>query len=473
MAAVSSSMKKMTLMFILIVMRFLARCAAQAVRLPDYNSSSSVKGYATITIQHMSHRRYNHIVAGLQEMQGRAGTSAMAETDNELAATSTPVDSGFYLGGNDYYARLTVGDSPGRELYFHMDTGSDVTWIQCEPCKKCYKQLDDEPVYDPRAESTTVRDVSGDSRLCAALGPSRTSRAGSRRCTYEIDYADDSTTAGKLITETLTLDSGQSFSDIPIGCSNLNEGYFSPSAGLLGLSRGFLAFHSQLRQHSVDLPHTFSYCLPRMYSSDTSTLTFGAPIDPRHTVFTPLFVNPNPVFRTYFYVQITHIKVGIEHLLLPSRLFDIHPRTHKGGAIIDTGSTSCQLPEIAYTALRDTLKNAISANAPQLELAEPSSAALDLDTCYRLKVGVPEGERFAGVPSVIFGFAGGAELEVPPQIAFVFINKTKKPRNRFCLSFSIIQAEDGITILGNLLQQRVRVTLDMENERVGFTPNAC
>ncbi|MCO5550344.1 hypothetical protein L7F22_003828 [Adiantum nelumboides] len=411
---------KMTVMLILIVMRFLARCAAQA-GLPDYystTSSSSVKGYAAIAIQHMSHRRSNNIVAGSLEKQGRSAgadamstsTSKMAETDDELAVTSTPVDSGFYLGGNDYYARLTVGDRPGRELYFHVDTGSDVTWIQCEPCKKCYEQLDDEPVYDPRAESTTVRDVRGDSRLCSALGYSRTSLPGSRKCTYKIDYADDSSTAGKLVTETLTLDSGHSFSDMPIGCSNLNEGYFTPSAGLLR--------------------------------------------KPRHPGLPLAAATTQP-------------------LLLPSRLFDIDPRTNKGGAIIDTGTTSCQLPEIAYTALRDTLKDAISTNAPQLELAEPTSAALGLDTCYRLKEGVPEGERFAGVPSVVLCFSGGAELEVPPQIAFVLLNKAMKPRNRFCLSFSIIQAEDGIAILGNLLQQRVRVTFDMENERVGFTPNAC
>ncbi|KAL6189165.1 hypothetical protein ACLB2K_040555 [Fragaria x ananassa] len=37
-------------------------------------------------------------------------------------------------------------------LYMVLDTGSDVVWLQCAPCKRCYSQTD--PVFDPRKSSS-------------------------------------------------------------------------------------------------------------------------------------------------------------------------------------------------------------------------------------------------------------------------------------------------------------------------------
>lgn len=42
-----------------------------------------------------------------------------------------------------YYATITVGKPPKSNTYFlDIDTGSDVTWIQCDaPCKNCFEVI--------------------------------------------------------------------------------------------------------------------------------------------------------------------------------------------------------------------------------------------------------------------------------------------------------------------------------------------
>ncbi|CAN1342839.1 Protein ASPARTIC PROTEASE IN GUARD CELL 1 [Linum perenne] len=47
-----------------------------------------------------------------------------------------------------------------------LDTGSDVNWLQCDPCADCYTQTD--PIFNPSA-SSTYSPVSCDSPLCSSL----------------------------------------------------------------------------------------------------------------------------------------------------------------------------------------------------------------------------------------------------------------------------------------------------------------
>ncbi|KAL6220331.1 hypothetical protein ACLB2K_008087 [Fragaria x ananassa] len=51
-------------------------------------------------------------------------------------------------------------------LYMVLDTGSDVVWLQCAPCKRCYSQTD--PVFDPR-KSSSFSSLPCSSPLCRHL----------------------------------------------------------------------------------------------------------------------------------------------------------------------------------------------------------------------------------------------------------------------------------------------------------------
>ncbi|MCO5551820.1 hypothetical protein L7F22_005323 [Adiantum nelumboides] len=244
-----------------------------------------------------------------------------------------------------------------------------------------------------------------------------------------------------------------------------------------GLNRGNLALPAQLRRRG--LSSTFSYCLPPMYSPDTSTLTFGTENTQigGTTVFTPLMTNPEHPF--YYYVQLTGISIGRHFLELPPSLFDIDPNTGDGGFFIDSGATITRLHPLAYSALRNAMRDAIAAHAPQLVLGEPYSNLFD--TCYHLADGVHQDHLLDGVSSIVLHFARAADLELPPDIVLMSLDKPD-PANGLddhpvCLSFSSADMNahflQATSVLGNVHQQRTRFVLDVDNERIGFTPNEC
>ena len=80
-----------------------------------------------------------------------------------------------------------------------IDSGSDIVWVQCQPCRQCYQQSD--PVFNP-AESTSYTGVSCGSAVCDRL---ENAGCHAGRCRYEVSYGDGSYTKGTLALETLTI----------------------------------------------------------------------------------------------------------------------------------------------------------------------------------------------------------------------------------------------------------------------------
>ncbi|KAI5059992.1 hypothetical protein GOP47_0024412 [Adiantum capillus-veneris] len=402
-----------------------------------------------------------------------AGDKLIRRTLQDRRPVTLPLVSGYELGNVNYYVRPVVG-STRRSFYMTMDTAADLTWLQCQPCHPCFEQLD-QPIFDPRVDSTTLSDIRGRSPLCNLLGAaSITSMPDSPTCTYLKVYQDGSMTAGKLVSDTLALP------DILFGCSHRSrseqEGGFQDMAGIMGLSRGPLAFPSQLRRRA--LPSTFSYCLPKMYSADSSTLTFGTGGShiAHNTVFTPLIINPEHPF--YYYVHLTGISIGSRFLDLPSGLFDIDPSTGDGGLQIDSGAAITRLHPLAYHALRDTMQAIIAAHAPQLLPGEPYIDLLD--TCYFLADGVQHDHLLDGVPSVVLHFARAADLVLPPDIVLMSLDKPDPDSDEHhpvCLSFSSSDINANFlratSVLGNIHQQRTRFIFDVDNDRMGLTANEC
>lgn len=93
---------------------------------------------------------------------------------------STPVVSGISQGSGEYFSRVGVG-SPAGQYYMVLDTGSDVNWLQCQPCTDCYQQTD--PVYNPSA-SSSYRALACESPQCGAL---QVSACQSNQCRYQVD----------------------------------------------------------------------------------------------------------------------------------------------------------------------------------------------------------------------------------------------------------------------------------------------
>ncbi|KAJ6320202.1 hypothetical protein OIU78_015561 [Salix suchowensis] len=259
---------------------------------------------------------------------------------------SSSVVSGLAQGSGEYFTRLGVG-TPVKYVYMVLDTGSDIVWIQCAPCTKCYSQTD--PVFDP-TKSRSFANIPCVSPMCRRLDSPGCSTK-KQICLYQVSYGDGSFTVGEFSTETLTF-RGTRVDRVMLGCGHDNEGLFVGAAGLLGLGRGGLSFPSQMGRL---FNRKFSYCLvDRSASSKPSSMVFGDSAISRTAQFTPMLSNPK--VDTFYYVELLGISVGgtLVSGISPS-LFKLDS-TGSGGVIIDSGTSVTRLTRPAYVALRDAFR---------------------------------------------------------------------------------------------------------------------
>ncbi|KAL3615720.1 Aspartyl protease protein 2 [Castilleja foliolosa] len=369
--------------------------------------------------------------------------SAVAAGKPRSGDFSSSITSGLSQGSGEYFTRIGVG-TPTKYVYMVLDTGSDVVWIQCSPCRKCYTQTD--PVFDPR-KSTSFLGVTCESPLCRRLdSPGCNNR---KKCLYQVSYGDGSFTFGEFSTETLTFRRTK-VPNIALGCGHDNEGLFVGAAGLLGLGRGKLAFPTQA---GGQFGKKFSYCLvDRSASAKPSSMLFGESAVSKNAVFTPLLTNPK--LDTFYYVGLNGISVGGTRVPgITASLFKLDP-TGNGGVIVDSGTSVTRLARPAYVALRDAFRAGAS------NLKRTSEFSL-FDTCFDLS-----GKTEVKVPTVVLHF-GGADVSLPASNYLIPVDSNGK----FCFAFAGTMS--GLSIIGNIQQQGFRVVFDLAGNRVGFAPRGC
>lgn len=360
---------------------------------------------------------------------------------------SSSVISGLAQGSGEYFTRLGVG-TPPRYAYMVLDTGSDVVWLQCSPCRKCYTQTD--PVFDPTKSSSFVGVKCG-SPLCRRLDSSGCNNR--QMCLYQVSYGDGSFTVGEFSTETLTFRRTR-VKNVALGCGHDNEGLFVGAAGLLGLGRGRLSFPSQAGRR---FGRKFSYCLVDRSSassrpSSSSSIVFGDSAVSRSAVFTPLLTNPK--LDTFYYVELTGISIGGARVrgIKPS-LFKLDP-TGNGGVIVDSGTSVTRLTRPAYVAMRDAFRKGASDLKPASEFSL-------FDTCFDLS-----GKTEVKVPTVVLHFRG-ADVSLPAANYLIPVDTD----GRFCFAFA--GTTSGLSIIGNIQQQGFRVVFDLAGSRLGFAASGC
>ncbi|XP_061357090.1 aspartyl protease family protein 2-like [Gastrolobium bilobum] len=356
---------------------------------------------------------------------------------------SSSVISGLAQGSGEYFTRLGVG-TPPKYVYMVLDTGSDVVWLQCAPCRKCYSQAD--PVFDP-TKSRTFAGIPCGSPLCRRLDSPSCGK--SKVCQYEVSYGDGSFTTGDFSTETLTF-RRTGVARVALGCGHDNEGLFVGAAGLLGLGRGGLSFPTQTGNQ---FNQKFSYCLAdRSASAKPSSVVFGDSAVSRAARFTPLIKNPK--LDTFYYVELLGVSVGGSPVRgISASLFRLD-QTGNGGVIIDSGTSVTRLTRPAYVALR----NAFRVGAAQLKRAPEFSL---FDTCYDLS-----GLTQVKVPTVVLHFRG-ADVSLPATNYLIPVDTS----GSFCFAFAGTMS--GLSIIGNIQQQGIRVVYDLAGSRVGFAPRGC
>ncbi|EEF46835.1 Aspartic proteinase nepenthesin-2 precursor, putative [Ricinus communis] len=354
-----------------------------------------------------------------------------------------PVQSGIPLGAGNYLVKMALG-TPKLSLSLALDTGSDITWTQCEPCVgSCYRQA--QTKFDPR-KSSSYKNVSCSSSSCRIITDSGGARGCvSSTCIYKVQYGDGSYSVGFFATEKLTISPSDVISNFLFGCGQQNAGRFGRIAGLLGLGRGKLSLALQTSEKYNNL---FTYCLPSFSSSSTGHLTLGGQV-PKSVKFTPL----SPAFKnTPFYgIDIKGLSVGGHVLPIDASVFS------NAGAIIDSGTV--------ITRLQPTVYSALSSKFQQLMKDYPKTDGFSiLDTCYDFS-----GNESISVPRISFFFKGGVEVDIKFFGILTVINAWDK----VCLAFAPNDDDGDFVVFGNSQQQTYDVVHDLAKGRIGFAPSGC
>lgn len=351
------------------------------------------------------------------------------------------VVSGMEQGSGEYFVRIGVG-SPPTSQYMVIDSGSDIVWVQCQPCNQCYRQSD--PVFDP-ADSASFTGVSCSSSVCDRL---ENAGCHAGRCRYEVSYGDGSYTKGTLALETLTFGRAV-IRNVAIGCGHTNRGMFIGAAGLLGLGGGSMSFVDQLGGQAGG---AFSYCLVSRGTGTSGSLEFGRGAMPMGAAWVPLLRNPRA--PSFYYVGLSGLGVGGTQIPISEDVFRLTELGY-GGVVMDTGTAVTRLPTSAYEVFRDAYITQ-TGNLPR------APGVSIFDTCYDLS-----GFVSVRVPTVSFYFSSGPILTLPGRNFLIPVDEG----GTFCFAFS--PTPSGLTIIGNIQQEGIQITFDGANGFVGFGPNVC
>ncbi|KAL5200238.1 hypothetical protein ABZP36_021441 [Zizania latifolia] len=312
---------------------------------------------------------------------GRPWSPVPPASLSSSCAPSLPVSSGQALGTGNYLVTIGLG-TPTSRYTVEFDTGSDTTWVQCQPCVvACYKQKD--KLFDP-AKSSTYAKISCASSYCSDLIDSKGCSGG--HCLYAVQYGDGSYTVGFFAQDTLTgslsppttpssymqatiypiasthaedkytctlmqhicmpqiLEPPLAASHTPYArlkplclcashalplhfyrhhthCNKLisyTRGLFGEAAGLLGLGRGRTSLPVQTYDRYGGL---FEHCIPAS-STGTGYLDFGPGSPEANARLTPMLTENGPYF---YYVGMTGIRVGGQLLPIPQSVFSTRP----------------------------------------------------------------------------------------------------------------------------------------------------
>ncbi|CAN4126082.1 unnamed protein product [Withania somnifera] len=305
--------------------------------------------------------------------------------------------------------KFSLGTPPVRTLGV-ADTGSDHTWTQCLPCKKCFKQQT--RLFNPK-KSSTYKPLLCDSKMCYA-GCNSTKNT----CGYQVRYGDDSYSIGDLATETLGL---------VIGCRHNNAGTFSgdKESGIVG------GKFSLISQMGSSIGGKFSYCLAS-YNQHKSKIHFGgnAIVLGDKVETTPLV----PKFPTTYYdLTLEGVSVGDKTLDFQKVTFSFR----QGNVILDSGTVLTLFSPEIYVKLEAMVKG-------QIKLPTIVDPTGQLSLCYKSL-------SIEKIPIITMHFSATSESSM-------------------CFAFA---ASYGVQIYGNIAQMNFLVGYDLKRKTVSFKATDC
>ncbi|XP_020681205.1 aspartic proteinase Asp1 [Dendrobium catenatum] len=350
-----------------------------------------------------------------------------------------------------YYVSINIGNPP-KPYFLDVDTGSDVTWLQCDaPCSSCSKSP--HPLYRP----VKNRLVPCNDRLCQAVHESTQHEGGCEmphdQCDYDIEYQDNGSSIGVLVTDTFALPLSNktlAYPSLAFGCGYDQHGWPSNTDGVLGLGSGEIGILSQLRDLGV-CRSVVGHCLSR--NSQSFLFIGDNVVPPRGMTWVPM----SSVAAKYYSPGLATVFAGKQKL------------ADKQTLVFDSGSSYTYFSKQMYQSLLSLIRSDISKTslkeAPEEKAlplcwkdAKPFSSVLELRKYFR---------------SIILSFGKGkamAQMVIPPENYFIVTEK-----GRACLGIlngSDLGLED-LNLIGDISMQDTMIVYDNENKRIGWAAAGC
>nr|AIA58648.1 aspartic proteinase [Cicer arietinum] len=356
-----------------------------------------------------------------------------------------------------YTTKVKLG-SPPREFTVQIDSGSDVLWVNCNPCTGCPHSsgLGIEPNFFDTTSSSTAALVHCSDPICPIAVQGAEAHCSHKQCSYNFDFQDKSVTSGVYVSDDMYFDtikqssstSLNSSATILFGCSTYRFGGLSETVrafdGIFGFGPSDVSVVSQLSSQGKT-PKVFSHCL-KGDGNGGGILVIGEILE-HNIVYSPMV--PSQL----------HYVLNLESISVNGNLLSIKPAvfaaSYDQGIAVDSGTTLAYLIQEAYDPLVNAITTAVShLGSPAISEGSP---------CYLVSTSI---DIF---PSISFNFAGGAPMVLKP--AQYLVRNDFMFASTWCVGFQKIQG--GPSILGDLVLKDRIVVYDLDNQRIGWTDYNC
>ncbi|XP_022141111.1 aspartic proteinase Asp1-like isoform X2 [Momordica charantia] len=361
----------------------------------------------------------------------------------------------FSVQGNVYplgYFTVSINiGNPPKIFELDIDTGSDLTWVQCDaPCTGCTLPRDKQ--YRPHNNAVRCGEP-----LCAALvSPGQVPcNNPNDQCDYEVEYADHGSSTGVLVRDLVPLrfvNGAFLTPNLGFGCGyEQRNGGLQPSssiAGVLGLGRSEASIVAQLSALGL-VSNIIGHCLS---GQGGGFLFFGGDLFPSSKMsWTPILRTPGGNYsvgpaEVYYGGK----AVGSEGLTLT----------------FDSGSSYTYFNSKVYGAVEKLLKNDLKGKLRD----EPEDETLPV--CWK---GTKAFKSVADVRNffkpLALGFTNSKnQFQIPPE-AYLIISKF----GNVCLGISN-GSQVGLgndNLIGDISMLDKIVIYDNESQRIGWAPANC
>ncbi|XP_043717594.1 aspartic proteinase CDR1-like [Telopea speciosissima] len=359
-----------------------------------------------------------------------------------------------------FVAQVGIGSFPpspgqkGMPYWLVIDTGSYLTWVQCEGCNPCFPLQ--QPNF-PYNRSQSYKPIPCGDPTC----PTPNQDCFQSFCGFKVYYGEDppASIAGAIIRETLTFPSDfggtESYNSLFLGCSfkSYHYEFQEPNkiGGILGLGFGgpeTLHFLNQVGKKR------FSYCLSNFEHTNSQLYIGGAKMVGPQVLSTPLLRGSN---EALYYLDLQDISIKNVCLRLQG--------SFSGGSAIDSGCPIIVLLPDVYARVRIGFVQYFTQF--HIQPYDSGSRPRDLPT---LDLCFPNLAGFDRYPTMTFNFRG-ADLDVQPPSIF------SVGRNYIC----VLLKSGPITMIGAFQQMQHKFSYDFElgDRRRGeigalrFAPQDC